>query len=125
MTKEYIILIREPEWNSSEVTEEQWTEAMQQHGAFMQAVAAAGAQLLGGDALESSDKAVRIEPARDGRPAVYTDGPFAETKEVVSGFYKIGVESEAQARELAALVPTGGWLELFPVMDTGGQANQG
>ncbi|MCS5716526.1 YciI family protein [Herbiconiux sp. CPCC 205763] len=125
MTQEYIILIREPEWDSSAATEEDWAAAMQQHGAFMQAVAAAGAQVLGGDALESSDKAVRITPAHDGSPAVYTDGPFTETKEVVSGFYKICVENEAQARELAALVPTGGWVELFPVMDTNGQANAG
>jgi hypothetical protein len=118
MTKEYIVLIREPEWDSSAVTEEQWAAAMQEHGAFAQAVAAAGGQVLGGDALESSDKAVRITPARDGAAAVYTDGPFTETKEVVSGYYKIGVENEEQARELAALVPTGGWLELFPVMQT-------
>jgi hypothetical protein len=124
MTREFIILIREPEWDSSAATEQDWAEAMQQHGAFMQAVAAAGGQVLGGDALESSDKAVRITPARDGSPAVFTDGPFSETKEVVSGFYKIGVESEAQARELAALVPTAGWVELFPVMDTNGQTSQ-
>jgi hypothetical protein len=118
MTQEYIILIREPEWDSSQVTEEQWAAAMQQHGAFAQAVAAAGAQILGGDALESSEKAVRVTPARNGAPAVYTDGPFTETKEIVSGYYKIGVENEAQARELAALVPTDGWIELFPVMQT-------
>jgi hypothetical protein len=36
----------------------------------------------------------------------------------VTGYYKIGVRDAAQARELAALVPTGGWVELFPVMDT-------
>ena len=96
MTKEYIILIREPEWDSSQVSEEQWAAAMQEHGAFMQAVAAAGAQLLGGDALESSAKAVRIQPARDGQPAVYTDGPFTETKEVVSGFYKIGARATSR-----------------------------
>ena len=50
--QEYIILIREPEWDSSAATEAEWAAAMQEHGAFMQAVAAAGAQLLGGDALE-------------------------------------------------------------------------
>ncbi|MFB2584710.1 YciI family protein [Herbiconiux liukaitaii] len=125
MTKEFIILIREPEWDSSAETEESWAEAMQKHGAFTQAVAAAGGQVLGGDALESSDKAVRITPARDGQPAVFTDGPFSETKEIVSGFYKIAVETDAQARELAALVPTGGSVELFPVIDTGNQANAG
>ena len=119
---EYIILIREPEWNSAAVTEETWAEAMRQHGAFAQAVAAAGAQVLGGDALESAERAVRITPAREGAPAVFTDGPFAETKEVVSGYYKISARDLEQAKELTALVPTAGWLELFPVMDTGGVA---
>ena len=122
--QEYIILIREPEWDSSAATEAEWATAMQEHGAFVQAVLAAGAQVLGGDALESSDKAVRITPARDGSPAVFTDGPFAETKEIVSGFYKIATDDPAQARELAALCPTAGTIELFPVMDTGGQADQ-
>jgi hypothetical protein len=117
MSQEYIILIREPEWDPTQVSEEQWAAAMQEHGAFAQAVAAAGAQILGGDALESSNKAVRVTPGQNGSAAVYTDGPFTETKELVTGYYKIGVENEAQARELAALVPTGGWVELFPVME--------
>jgi hypothetical protein len=38
----------------------------------------------------------------------------------VTGYYKIGVRDAAQARELAALVPTGGWVDLVPVMDTTG-----
>ncbi|HEY2557773.1 MAG TPA: hypothetical protein VGI08_11755 [Diaminobutyricibacter sp.] len=61
---------------------------------------------------------MKITPGRDGSPAVFTDGPFTEIKEYVTGYYKIGVRDAAQARELAALVPTGGWVELFPVMDT-------
>jgi hypothetical protein len=40
-------------------------------------------------------------------------------KEVVTGYYKLGVKDAAQARELAALCPSGGTLELWPVMDTG------
>ena len=74
--------------------------------------------MLGGDALMPTSTAVKITPGRDGAPAVFTDGPFTEIKEVVTGYYKLGVRDAAQARELAALVPTGGWVELFPVMDT-------
>ena len=119
MAEEYVILIVEETWDPSQVTEAQWTEAMQAHGAFAKAVADAGAQILGGDALQPPSAAVRITPAQGGKPAVFTDGPFGETKEVVSGFYKIGVKDAAQARQLAALCPTGGWIELYPVMDTG------
>ena len=119
MAEEYIILIVEPEWDPSTITESEWTAAMAAHGAFAKAVADAGAQILGGDALQPPSAAVKIQPARNGGAAVFTDGPFGETKEVVSGFYKIGVKDAAQARELAALCPTSGWLELYPVMDTG------
>ena len=121
MAEEYIVLIVEKPWEVSEITEEQWTTAMQAHGAFAKAVADAGAQILGGDALQGPSTAVRITPPADGHAAVFTDGPFADTKEVVSGYYKLGVKDAAQARELAALCPTGGWIELWPVMDTSGE----
>jgi hypothetical protein len=119
MAEEYVILIVEEEWDPSQITEAQWTEAMHAHGAFAQAVADAGAQILGGDALQPPSTAVRITPARNGAAAVFTDGPFGETKEIVTGFYKLGVKDAAQARELAALCPTSGWIDLYPVMQTG------
>lgn len=118
MAEEFVILIREPQWDAASATEADWADMMKAHGAFAQAVAAAGGQVLGGDALEPTSQAVRITPARNEHPAVYTDGPFTELKEVVSGFYKISVKDAAEARELAALVPTGGWVELYPVMNT-------
>ena len=119
MAEEYIVLIVEEAWDPSKVTEAQWTEAMQGHGAFAKAVEAAGAQILGGDALQPPSTAVRITPSRTGGSAVFTDGPFGESKEVVTGYYKLGVRDAAQARELASLCPTGGSIELYPVMDTG------
>ncbi len=119
MAEEYVVFIVESEWDPAQISEAEWTSVMKQHRAFAEAVEAAGAQLLGGDALQPESKAVRIDPARAGQQAVFTDGPFGEVKEVVTGYYKIGVKDAAQARELAALVPTTGHLELFPVMDTG------
>jgi hypothetical protein len=119
MAEEFIVMIVEPDWEPANVTEEQWAESMKSHGAFAQAVAAAGAQILGGDALQPSRTAVRITPGKDGKP-VFTDGPFSETKEVVSGYYKLGVRDAAQARELAALCPTSGWVELYPVLQIEG-----
>jgi hypothetical protein len=119
MAEEFIVMIIEPDWEPANISEEQWTESMKSHGAFTQAVAAAGAQILGGDALQPSRTAVRITPGKDGKP-VFTDGPFSETKEVVSGYYKLGVRDAAQARELAALCPTSGWVELYPVLQIEG-----
>lgn len=122
MAEEYIVLIHEPEWDPAVVSPTDWQAETNAHAAFAQAVQEAGAQILGGDALQPRSTAVRIVPGRDGGPAVYTDGPFVETKEVVTGYYKIGVRDKEQARELAALVPTGGWVELVPVMDTTGMS---
>lgn len=119
MAEEYVVLIVEPGWNPEQIGEEQWTEMTRAHQRFAKAVEDAGARILGGDALQPPRAAVRIDPGRDGRPAVFTDGPFGEFDEVVSGYYKLGVADAAQARELAALVPTAGHIELYPVMDTG------
>jgi hypothetical protein len=118
MAQEYVVLIMEQPWDPATVSEEQWTAALHAHQAFAEAVEKAGASIAGGDALQPPSTAVRISPA-NGAPAVYTDGPFADTKEVLTGYYKLSVRDEQQARELASLCPTGGWLELYPVMDTG------
>ena len=116
---QYVAFIVESEWDPAAVSDEQWTATMLQHRAFADAVRAAGAQLLGGDALQPASSAVRITPGAPGRPAVFTDGPFGEVKEIVTGYYKIAATDAAQARQLAALIPTTGHVDLFPVMDTG------
>jgi hypothetical protein len=116
MAEEYIVLIVEHPWDPAKVSEAQWHESMVGHQAFAEAVQKAGASILGGDALQAPGTAVRIVPSRNGGGPVFTDGPFADTKEVVTGYYKLGVRDSAQARELAALCPTAGSVELWPVM---------
>ena len=50
-----------------------------------------------------------------------TDGPFAETKEVLSGFYLVDADSEERAIELARRIPTvskmGGVIEVRPIVE--------
>jgi hypothetical protein len=71
---------------------------------------------VAGEALQptATAKSVRLE---DGAPAV-TDGPFAETKEVLGGFYIVDVDAEEQALEWAAKIPSAsaGPVEVRPVM---------
>ena len=74
---------------------------------------------MGEDALQAESQAVSIDPATSEWPDVFTDGPFGELCEVVPCYCKIGVKDAAQVRELAALLPTSGHIELFPVMNTG------
>ncbi|MDR6970142.1 YciI family protein [Leifsonia shinshuensis] len=115
MSDEYVLLIREPNWNPDEMTPEQWQAGMAGHAAFQEAVAAAGERIVASSALQEASRATRIEPNGGGDP-VYTSGPFGETSEVITGFYSFTAASPQQARELAALCPTQGWLELYPVL---------
>lgn len=120
MAEQYVVFIVEPEWNPADYSPEEFQATGDQHRAFAEAVAAAGATILDGNALQPSSTAVRIEPARGATPAVYTDGPFPELKELVTGYYVIEAPDAATARRVAALCPTEGRLEMWPVFDTSG-----
>jgi hypothetical protein len=63
-------------------------------------------------------KSVRI---REGKRLV-TDGPFAEVREQLGGFYLVDVPSEAEALAIAARIPPArkGTIEVRPVLDIGG-----
>lgn len=115
MSAEYLIVINEPEWDPSVLSPEQIEMDLAGHKAFQEAVAAAGQRILAAAPLRPQSEATRITPADAG--FVFTDGPFSEVREVVTGFYSFTADSVAQARELAALVPTGGWLDLYPIAE--------
>lgn len=71
-----------------------------------------------GDALVDVDQATSVR-VQDGERVV-TDGPFAETKETLGGYYLIDVENLDDAIEAAAECPgaTRGTIEVRPVLDT-------
>ena len=56
-----------------------------------------------------------------GGDLLVTDGPFAETKEVISGIYLVDADSEARAIELASRIPTlsrmGGVIEVRRIVE--------
>ena len=69
-------------------------------------------------------EAAKFVLASDGAPIV-TDGPFAESKELLAGWRTVDVESEARALEIAALgssapgkdgAPVNDWIEVRPVL---------
>ncbi|VXB00772.1 YCII-related domain protein [Microbacterium sp. 8M] len=115
MSDEYMIIIHEPEWDPTRLPAAQIEADLEGHKAFQAAVQAAGHRITAGVPLRPQAEAFRIRPTADG--PVFTDGPFGETREVVTGFYVFTADSPEQARELAALVPTGGWLDVHPVLD--------
>ncbi len=92
-----------------------------EHAAFQKAVADLGARVVGGHALQNSRYGGRVTPGDGDRKvedAVYTDGPFTDTSEVITGFYVVETDDEDTARRVAALVPSGGhveWRKVFPM----------
>ena len=69
--------------------------------------------------LHDSDTATIVR-VREGKPS-FTDGPFAETREQLGGYYLVDVESRDQALELATLLPASsyGAVEVREVFDIG------
>ena len=80
-----------------------------------------GARIGGGEALHDSTYGGIVKPGQGDRKvedAVYTDGPFADTSEIVSGFYLVEAADDHVAKKLAALVPSSGtveWRKVFPM----------
>jgi len=72
---------------------------------------------LGGNALQPTPSATTVR-LREGDRLV-TDGPFAETKEQLGGYYLVECESLDDAIEAAARIPSArlGSIEVRPVMD--------
>lgn len=128
MSDTYVYLIHEPDWDSDaylgggDAVPGGAPEAnFPEHRAFQEAVAALGARIVSAAALQNARHGGRVTPgAGDAveRDAVYSDGPYPDTSEVVSGFYMVEVDDETVARRIAALVPTGGhieWRKVFPI----------
>jgi len=73
--------------------------------------------LRGGDALQPTATAVSVR-VRDGQ-ALRTDGPFAETKEQLGGYYIVDCQDLDEALAWAARIPTAktGAIEVRPIME--------
>ena len=72
---------------------------------------------MAAEALADASLAKRVTHT-DGS-AVASDGPFAETKELLAGFYLVDCETEARAVEIAGRFPEAefGLIEVRPVLD--------
>ncbi len=89
---------------------------VEQHMAFADMLRERGAHLAG-EALEDPASAVVVRP---GAEPLVTDGPFAETKEAIGGFYLVECASREEAIELAGHVPVspGVAVEVVPVVES-------
>lgn len=74
-------------------------------------------KILGGDALLPTASATTVR-VRKGK-SLTTDGPFAETKEQLGGYYMVNCADLDEAIQIAAKIPgaAGGSIEVRPVME--------
>ena len=79
------------------------TEDLAAMGDYNEELVKAGV-MLGGEGLHPSSRGARVRFAPDGRTTV-VDGPFAETKELIAGFWIIQAASKEEAVEWIRRVP--------------------
>ncbi len=120
---QYAVLIYEPgdpDW--SVLDTEQKRQTMAEYGAFGQTVAAV---LRGGAALYPTTTATTVRQQRG--EVVTSDGPYAETKEVLTGFYLLECADLDEAVQHASRLPAArtGCVEVRPVIDFGAGAGAG
>ncbi len=111
----YAITIYADESQRESATPEQQQQVSQAYGAVTQEMEQKGV-LVAGDGLYPTATATTVR-VREGEREV-TDGPFAETKEALGGFYVLDVKDLDEAIDWAAKLPTAnfGSIEIRPVM---------
>ena len=102
----YMVLVKASE--ESEAGEMPTTDLLEAMGKFNEELVQAGV-MLAGEGLTSSSQGVRVKFGGAGETPTVTDGPFAETKELIAGFWLWQVKSKDEAIE---------WIKRSPFRDT-------
>jgi hypothetical protein len=112
----YMLLIYGDEKGWSNMTPEDQRAEFEAYDSFGKWLAEKG-WMRGGDALQPTATATSVR-LRDGK-VLTTDGPFAETKEHLGGFYQIECDNLDQAIEAASKIPAarGGTIEVRPIAE--------
>ena len=114
---QYALLIYEDEAiYGDDKSAETMPEIVRQHMAFSQSL---GAKRLGGMGLKSTSAATTVR-TKEGAKSVH-DGPFAEAREQLGGFYLVDVPDLDAAIEIAKRIPLyrDGSIEIRPVLGPG------
>ena len=110
---QYLILIYEAEEAYASATPEVWGEITEAHNVFGTENEKA---ILGGNALQPTGTATTIAADGTGGFSV-TDGPFAETKEALGGYYLIEAADLDEAIAIGKQCPARfGRIEVRPIM---------
>jgi len=111
---QYLLLIYRNEAELSKQPEEQRAKLMDEFRTFTQSIIQSG-HFKAGDALQATSAATTVR-VRGGK-TLTTDGPFAETREQLGGYYLIDAKNLDEAVGIAARVPLAkdGSIEVRPI----------
>jgi hypothetical protein len=112
---QYLLLIHDEEAHWGRISEEERSAVMQEYFAYSNDLRESGAYVTGAQ-LQPTSTAVTVQ-VQEGE-TLTTDGPFAETKEQLGGYYLIDVESQDEAIEWASKIPSArfGKIEVRPLV---------
>lgn len=112
----YMLLIYDDEKNWSKLSETDRNQLYVEYGKFTEQIKADG-KFIAGAPLQPTPTATSVR-VREGKRLV-TDGPFAETREQLGGYYLVNAKDLDEATSIAARIPSAkmGTIEVRPVME--------
>ena len=115
----YMLLIYDAETQWTGMSEQQRGQMFQEYMSFTEGIKKSG-HYVSGDPLQPTATATTVR-VRNGKTAS-TDGPFAETKEQLGGYYIVKAANLDEATGIAARIPSAriGSIEVRPIMEVGG-----
>src|SRR3989442_12971813 len=114
----YLCLVYQEEKEEVNVPREAIEQAKKDYGAFAEDIKKSG-NYVGSHGLQHTDQATTVR-VRNGKLSA-TDGPFAETKEQLGGYFLIEAKDRAEAIQIASRIPSAKWgsIEVRPVWGNG------
>ena len=114
----YLCLIYEDEKKYESMSQEEAGAIFGEYFGFTESIKQSG-QYVGGEALQPTNTATTVR-VRNGKVST-TDGPFAETKEQLGGYYLVNAADLNEAIQIAARIPGArfGSVEVRPIMEVG------
>jgi len=113
----YLLLIYESEASFAGMSGAEQARIFEEYMAYSKGIRRSG-NYIGGEALQAISTATTVR-VKNGK-TVTTDGPFAETREQLGGFYLVEAKDLDEAIKLAAGIPASrtGSIEVRPIMPT-------
>lgn len=114
----YLLMICAEENGVQAMNETEGSAILAEYGKFMEEMGKRGI-LQGGERLQPTTTATTVQ-VRDGR-VLTSDGPFAETKEQLGGYFLVDCKDLDEALEVAAKIPGArlGTIEVRPIWEMG------